>query len=242
MSPARPVRRMRYDTAQHVAVRQRAEAQMSAREREDEHSRGQDTMNDTTAAEDLALDADPGALGLDAGEWVAAAQNMSQEAIERQLEAAQDPGADNLGDTGDSPAQPDWGDAFTAATEAPGHADDRPGRYRERLTTAESEVDRLRGMVEQLQRAEVDRLAAAQLADPADLWRGDNAPALADLVGDDGRVDPGKLAGAVDRILTEHPHWRAPMARYRGEMRSGATQWKIEPRSSFADAFGPKTE
>lgn len=212
----RPRRRMRYD-------------QTAAAQLQQENS-------------EPALDDDPGALGLDAEEWSTAAEIMAQEATQAQEEATEDPEADNLGGAENAPPPPDWGDAFTATPAEAPDADDRPGRYRERLTTAEAEADRLRGMVESMQRAEVDRLAGAQLADAADLWRGDNAPAMADLLGDDGRVDPAKVDGAVSAVLVEHPHWRAPMARYRGEMRSGATERPTEPRSSFASAFGPKSE
>jgi len=117
----------------------------------------------------------------------------------------------------------------------------RDERYREQLREAEAERDRLRGLVEAGQRAEVERLAAARLTDARDLWYRDTS--VADMLDDDGHVDPSKLDAAVDSLLAEHSHWAAPARAHRGELRSGASERPIAPMApSWRDAFAPSVE
>lgn len=77
--------------------------------------------------------------------------------------------------------------------------DSRAGReaakYRRQLRDVETERDTLRGTLETLQRAEVQRIASADLAQPAALWAAGTQ--LADLLGEDGTVDPAKVTAAV---------------------------------------------
>lgn len=67
-------------------------------------------------------------------------------------------------------------------------------KYRRRLRAAEAERDALKGTVEAMQRAEVERLATADGLKPAALWAGAE---LAGLLGDDGTVDGAKVAAAI---------------------------------------------
>jgi hypothetical protein len=118
----------------------------------------------------------------------------------------------------------------------------REQRYRQRAQAAEAERDGLAALVEGFQRAEVQRLAADVLADPGDLWL--DGAQLSDLLDDSGRVDPGKFAGVVDRLLAAHPHWRKPLAPYSGPLHSGAANARAidSPAPSFQSAFGPKRD
>jgi hypothetical protein len=113
------------------------------------------------------------------------------------------------------------------------------------LRDSEAENERLRGTIEAMQRAEVARLASAsgRLADASDLFR--DGAALADMCGEDGRVDPARVDSAVDGVLEQHPHWQAARLPYRGALHSGATSVRFEqPTKKFVDAFqpGPKAE
>lgn len=135
----------------------------------------------------------------------------------------------------------EWAAAFAPAPDVvQGDADDQPGRYRERLTAAEVKAERLAGLVESMRQGDIQRLAAGRLADPADLFR--DGAKVDDMLDDDGRIDAGKVDGAIDALLKAHPHWRAPTAPFRGQLLSGATSQKVERRVSFADAFAKKVE
>lgn len=100
----------------------------------------------------------------------------------------------NITDTATDPAaKPD-----RATTEPP--AKDKPNaeaaRYRTQLRDAEAERDTLRGRVETMQRAEVERLAAdAKLTVPSAVWRA--GVELADLLDDEGNLDPDKASDAI---------------------------------------------
>ena len=87
--------------------------------------------------------------------------------------------------------------------------DTRAGRYRRRLreaeaatATAEAERDQLREQVQTMQRAEVVRLAAEQrLQRPDAVWAA--GLQLADLLGEDGQVDAGKVRAAVTAAVAD---------------------------------------
>jgi len=94
--------------------------------------------------------------------------------------------------------------------------------YRVKLRDTEGERDRLAGVVGSMQRAEAERLVTgaltgAGLAEGGDLWRG--GVELAELLGDDGQLDHGKLTAARDRVASEHPHWRRPVDSFDGGAR-----------------------
>lgn len=87
--------------------------------------------------------------------------------------------------------------------------------HRTRAKAAEQESARLAAVVAEMQRNEVERLAAVTLAEPGDLWlTGLQLDAL--LRDADGGLDPAKVTAAVDRIAAERPHWRraAPAANF----------------------------
>ena len=93
-------------------------------------------------------------------------------------------------------------------------------RYRRSLREAETARDSLRGQLETMQRAEVERLAAEHLATPTDLWL--TGTALPDLVADNGNVDPAKVNDTTKQILTDRPGWRRQSASFDGGVRATA--------------------
>jgi hypothetical protein len=119
----------------------------------------------------------------------------------------------------------------------------RDQRYRARARAAEAERDKVAAVVDGMRRAEVERLVAPKLADPGDLFR--DGVALADLLDDQGRVDPAVLDKVVDKVIGDHPHWRARVSsHYGGTLHSGATQTRMTdaPRRGFSDAFSPQPD
>lgn len=181
-------------------------------------------------ADESASDDAGGDLGLSAEEWAAAGEAMAKQAAQ---------GDDGATDDGSDDEPIAFADAFKPGPVDGPEPADRDNRYRARLRDSESEVERLRGTIESLQRAEVARLASAKLGDPADLFR--DGAGLADMCGDDGTVDPAKVDNAVNGVLAAHPYWRAPLAPYRGPLRSGATSVTVDqPSKTFVDAFRPQ--
>lgn len=72
-------------------------------------------------------------------------------------------------------------------------------RYRSRLRETETERDTLQARLETMQRAEVERLAA-RLVEPSAIWAG--GVTLADLLDDDGNLDPAKATAAIDQATS----------------------------------------
>lgn len=71
----------------------------------------------------------------------------------------------------------------------------REARYRTQLRETEAERDQLAGRIEAMQRAEVERLAQQWISKPSALWSAEVT--LADLLDDDGHVDPEKVTAAA---------------------------------------------
>jgi len=108
------------------------------------------------------------------------------------------------------PAAP-TGDRPTAPGVEQPHGDGREAaKYRRQLRETETERDTLSSRVVAMQKAEVERLVADDLAAPADLWL--TGASLPDLLDDDGNVDPGKVNDATAKILIDRPGWRATPA------------------------------
>jgi hypothetical protein len=190
------------------------------------------------ALEDARTTAAPGDPGdvadLGPADYVAAAVVMAQEVTG---------GPDDVAD--DEPEDTAYVDAFGPPNVEPDNAEPeisaRDQRTREQLRETEVDRDRLASRVETMQRAEIERLASPRLADARDLWYRDAS--VADLLDEEGGVDPAKVDSAVTGLLEQHAHWASPRAAYRGELRSGATERLIEPTGKrWSDAFAPNTE
>lgn len=86
-------------------------------------------------------------------------------------------------------------DALSTAedTDTPeGHGE--AAKYRRKLREAEKERDQLAARLEATQRAQAESLITATGVKPAAVWAATN---LADVLDDDGAVDPGKVTAAV---------------------------------------------
>lgn len=76
---------------------------------------------------------------------------------------------------------------------------------RQRAQQAERERDELASRVERFARNDAQRIAGELLTDPADLWHG--GVKLADVLDDDGDVDPEKVRAVARDVAAQHPHW-----------------------------------
>lgn len=94
-----------------------------------------------------------------------------------------------------------------AATEPTTETEDSGNReaakYRTKLRETESERDKLRGQVEDMQRAAVEEMARRdhRLSKPAALWKA--GVELADLLNEDGQVDPEKVKTSVAGAIAD---------------------------------------
>ncbi len=127
--------------------------------------------------------------------------------------------------------------AETTATEP---TDANPGReaakYRRQLRDAEATRDTLAARVQKYQTAEAERVAAGpgRLLDASDLWR---VTDLADVLGDDGELDPAKVNAAVDKLLEDKPHYGAPQTSL--DLDLGARGAPVKAGSTWSDVIGP---
>jgi hypothetical protein len=86
----------------------------------------------------------------------------------------------------------------------------REARYRTERNEARQQVTQLTERIGRMQRAEVERMAA-QLHDPADLWT--TGVDLAELLNEDGQVDPERVAVAVAVLADSRPYLLKPPPR-----------------------------
>ncbi|MBO9533930.1 MAG: hypothetical protein J7513_13245 [Solirubrobacteraceae bacterium] len=103
---------------------------------------------------------------------------------------------------------------------------------RRQLRETEAERDLLRGRVERMQTAEVERIVADRLTSPSDFWLSAKRD---DLLTEDGDVDPAKVGAAVDSLLADRPHWAKP--RIVTDFDAGARGGEVEDPPSFGEAF-----
>lgn len=121
----------------------------------------------------------------------------------------------------------------STTTEA-GKGGRREAKYRRQLRDTEAERDTLRSTVETLQRAEAERLSS--LDKPAALWAAGTT--LADVLDDDGTVDPEKVKAAADAAADALG--AAPRSGTPRPDRTQGGHGTLEIAPSFADAFAPK--
>jgi hypothetical protein len=95
-----------------------------------------------------------------------------------------------------------------APGQPPGDAKDRRDEaFRTRAKELEQENDRLRGSLETYLKREAEAMTAGRLISPADLWL---QAKLEDVVGEEGRPDPAKVAAALQALLEVRPHLAPP--------------------------------
>ncbi len=126
------------------------------------------------------------------------------------------------------------GDTTTTDTEPAPTDNRREARYRRQLRDTEAERDQLADQLATMRRAEAEHIAAATIAKPAALWAA--GIDLADLLGDDGNVDPAKVAAAAG-TAREQLRLEAPR---RNVVRSEGANPASARTTSFADAFSPR--
>lgn len=123
-------------------------------------------------------------------------------------------------DVDEALGQPDDDETATRASQ-------QAAEYRTKLRDAEAERDTLQGRLTNMLRAEAERVAGASgLQDGADVWL--TGTDVADLLDDDGNVDPGKVKETVQRITADRPGLLASTPGFDGGVRRAArseTSW-----------------
>lgn len=149
---------------------------------------------------------------------------------------------DNTTQPTEQPEQGDTDQPVTEQTEA--ERDDKPGaeaaRYRRRLRDTEAdrdtiatERDTLAAAVDGYRRRDTERAAEqAGMTRGADLW--DAGGNVTDFLADDGTVDPDRVQTAVDRVLSERPHWRR---RAGGDVGQGVRGAQVETSGGWGDVL-----
>ncbi|QCQ93042.1 hypothetical protein [Rhodococcus sp. SGAir0479] len=126
--------------------------------------------------------------------------------------AGEDADADNGGDEDDretsETVDDSDADAETSDTDTDTDTLDSPRASNDeletQLRTTTEELDTLRGRLDIYERREAEQ-AATKLADPKDLWVA--GIKLDELRGEDGTIDPDKVAEATTRVVADHPGW-----------------------------------
>lgn len=104
-----------------------------------------------------------------------------------------------------------------------GAASREAAKYRRQLRDTEAQRDQIGARLAAMQRGQAETLAREHLADGADMFR--DGLELAELLDDDGNLDPAKVTAAAKAARKAHPHWAAPRTpgrRSRGGLVSGA--------------------
>lgn len=114
---------------------------------------------------------------------------------------------------GDAPVEPDATDNGTGDQPA---AEDKPAprslewwkakarEHQATIDTLTTERDALQARLDTVQQREVESLVSGKLHDPADVFR--FGPAVAELLDEDGNVDPALVDAALAAVVAEHPH------------------------------------
>lgn len=105
-------------------------------------------------------------------------------------------------------------------------------KYRRERNELRAERDALRATLDDRHRQDVERLAAERLADPGDLWL---ATTLDAMRGEDGMIDTGKAEAAIERVVSEKPHWAKPPTRF-PNLPQGARE-SAEPPPGFGQTI-----
>ena len=138
-------------------------------------------------------------------------------------------------------------DTQTTETEAPeetpevgsdGKTSREAAKWRTKFRDAETQIAAMTEHVTTLQRQLVDQAIAKRITDPSDFWTQAN---IADLLADDGTLDPDRIDAKIAEVLAAKPHWtkRASAAAPTTDVGSGFSTGKEEPKS-FIDAFKPR--
>jgi hypothetical protein len=143
----------------------------------------------------------------------------------------------------DAPAEPDPSPASPEPRrEAERGQDDaakgnrEAAKWRRSFREEQRKTEQLQARLDQHDRAEVERIAARELADPSDLWI---VTSLDELRDDGGDLDPEKVKAQVSDALSKKPHWRKPVEQP-DDLGAGAARGKAvlpDRRPSFGEAL-----
>jgi hypothetical protein len=109
------------------------------------------------------------------------------------------------------PAPPESGDGGGDGDDAGQEGGRKGRRYNDivaQLHTAQQERDDARARLVAIHHREVERLAAASLSQPTDVWL--DGVGLDGLLGDDGQVDEAKVTAAVTALVAKRPGLQRP--------------------------------
>ena len=151
------------------------------------------------------------------------AQEPAREAQEPAREAQEPPATPVATDTAPEAVETEDGPLAAARREA--------ANYRRRLREVEAERDQLVAVVDGYRRGEVEALAGRSLARGDDLWVA--GVDLADLLAEDGTVDPAKVEQATAATLEQRPHWRRSFGSGDGGVRGAS----VSAGFDFADVL-----
>lgn len=134
-------------------------------------------------------------------------------------ESLEAPAEGSEGVVGESSAQPE-----VAAPQ------NREMRYRLERNSAREELAAAQERIQGLQRAEVERLAADALAQPADLFSL-SGNGVSDYLNPDGFVDAERVAADVAAVLAERPGLRKNQPAFDPTQGTGGAPTKVEKPS-----------
>ena len=107
-------------------------------------------------------------------------------------------------------------------------------KYRVRAREAETALEAAQKRIEQLQRLDIERVAAESLSAPVDFWLSNNQ--VADYLDDSGNVDVARVRADTKLLVTERPGLRKPSPATDPTQGSGyGTPGKGQP--TFGDLF-----
>ena len=111
-------------------------------------------------------------------------------------------------------------------------------KWRRKFREAEATIEKMTERLAVVQRGDAERIAAAHLADGADIWR-DGAD-LDSVLDENGDVDPAKVAELAAATIAKHPHWKTrplPPVIKRGGLNSGASSPSDRLQPSWASVL-----
>ncbi|MCV7224447.1 hypothetical protein [Mycolicibacterium komossense] len=117
----------------------------------------------------------------------------------------------------------------------------KEAQYRVQRNEARTERDALAAKVEQMQRAEVERLASDGLSHPADLFSL-SGNEVADYLTDSGDVDAAKVAADVSAVLAERPGLRRNSPAFDPTQGHGGGKAPEKRLPTMADFFQASTD
>lgn len=138
----------------------------------------------------------------------------------------------------DTTEQPDQESAAVDNDQAAEQPDDdrhqaEAAKYRRRLRSTETERDRLAQRVEQLQRAEVARIAGAVLEVGEDLFT--FGTQLADVLDPEGNIDSAAVQAAAEKVTASRPGLAKP--RRRIDLGQGGSRVKPAGKQSWSEVI-----